>query len=278
MNIFDIFNTILVFPIINILLFIYHVLSLSPIPYPLGFSIIVLTILIRLVLYPLTASQIKAAKKMQELNPHLSNLKEKHKNDAKMLQQETMKLYKEHGVNPAAGCLPVLIQLPVIWGLYSVLNKVIHLGSATVIEINKIAYVDFLKITKVWDTNFFGLPLAQNPQHLMSTIGPLILLVPILTGVFQFIQSKMLIPAVNKNLPVKKDEKKKDDDFATAFQSQSLYIFPVMIGFFSWSFPIGLSLYWNTFTIFGIIQQHRISGLGALEGWIEKVWQKKIKS
>ena len=135
-----------------------------------------------------------------------------------------------------------------------------------------------MKITKVWDTNFFGLPLAQSPQHLMSTIGPLILLVPILTGVFQFIQSKMLIPAVNKNLPVKKDENKKDDDFATAFQSQSLYIFPVMIGFFSWSFPIGLSLYWNTFTIFGIIQQHRISGLGALEGWIEKIWQKKIKS
>lgn len=278
MNIFDIFNTLLVFPIINILLFIYHVLSLLPIPYPLGFSIIVLTIIIRLILYPLTASQIKAAKKMQELTPHLSNLKEKHKNDAKTLQQETMKLYKEHGVNPAAGCLPILIQLPVIWGLYSVLNKVIHLGSATVIEINKIAYTDFLKITKVWDTNFFGLPLAQNPQHLMSTIGPIIILVPVLTGVFQFVQSKMLIPAVNKNLPVKQDGKKKEDDFATAFQSQSLYIFPVMIGFFSWSFPIGLSLYWNTFTIFGIIQQHRISGLGGLEGWLEKIWQRKIKS
>jgi YidC/Oxa1 family membrane protein insertase len=99
------------------------------------------------------------------------------------------------------------------------------------------------------------------------------LLIPVLTGVFQFIQSKMMLPPTD---PKKKDDKtkKKSDDFATAFQSQSLYIFPVMIGFLSYNFPIGLSLYWNTFTIFGIIQQYKISGLGGLEDWIKK-WKNR---
>ena len=105
----------------------------------------------------------------------------------------------------------------------------------------------------------------------MNTLGPIILLVPLLTGLFQFIQSKMMMSAT----PVKKDDVKKKDDFATAFQSQSLYIFPVMIGFLSYTFPIGLSLYWNTFTIFGIIQQYKISGLGGLEIWMQKVWKQK---
>ncbi len=267
MNIFD---AIIVDPIVNVLLLIYHALLFIHLPFALGFSIIVLTILIRLILYPLTSSQIKASKKMMDLNPHLSKLKEKHKNDAKMLQSETMKLYKEFGVNPLAGCLPVLVQLPVIWGLYSVLNKIIHVGTNLDV-VNKIAYVDFLKLTKAWDASFFGIPLAQNPSQLINTLGPLILLVPFLTGAFQFLQSKMLISAKTGKELVEKGNEKKKDDFATAFQSQSLYIFPIMIGFFSYSFPIGLSLYWNTFTIFGIIQQYQISGLGSLKQWTDKL-------
>lgn len=260
----------LIFPMINILVIIYWFFNFFHIPYALGWSIIGLTVLIRLVLYPLTTSQLKATKKMQELNPHLSKLKEKHKNDAKTLQAETMKLYKEHGVNPAAGCLPVLVQLPVIWALYSVLQDIVKFNLT---QINKILYWNNIKLAKLWDPTFFGLPLAQNPSHLITTMGPVILLVPILTGLFQFIQSKMLIVPVAK--PVEgKDGKKKEDDFATAFQSQSMYIFPVMIGFFSWNFPIGLSLYWNTFTIFGIIQQYRISGLGGLKQWVDKYGRK----
>src|SRR4030042_5541208 len=110
MNIFD---QLIVDPIINILLLIYQVLFTLGVPYALGFSIIVLTVIIRFILYPLTTAQLKASKKMQEVAPHISKLKEKHKGDAKMLQAETMRLYKEFGVNPMAGCLPLLIQLPV---------------------------------------------------------------------------------------------------------------------------------------------------------------------
>lgn len=274
----DFFNLVFIHPIINILVAIYLVFSFMHIPYALGFAIIGLTVVIRFILYPLTDSQLKASMKMQKIAPHLSKIKEKHKGDSVRIQQETMKAYKEHGINPAAGCLPVLIQMPIIWALYSVLQRMVTLKLDTIaVEINKIVYFDFLKLNGAWDPYFFGLPLGALPSKLMSTVGPLILLVPILTGVLQFIFSKMMIPAktgvmdLEKNIEKKTQIDKKDaGDFASAFQTQSLFIFPVMIGFFSFGFPIGLSLYWNTFTVFGIIQQYKIMGLGGLATWIKK--------
>jgi YidC/Oxa1 family membrane protein insertase len=276
------FNLVLVNPIINILVAIYSLFSFIHVPYALGFAIIGLTVVIRFILYPLTTAQLKASMKMQKIAPHLSKLKEKHKGDSMKIQQETMRLYKEHGVNPAAGCLPVLIQLPLIWSLYSVLQNVVKVNPNVVSEINKVVYFDFLKLHSAWDPTFFGLSLGAMPSKIMSfnnffAANSLILLVPILTGVFQFILSKMMIPAkdgvvvlekeIEKKAPV---DKKDADDFASAFQTQSLFIFPIMIGFFSYGFPIGLSLYWNTFTIFGIIQQYKIMGLGGLSEWIKK--------
>ncbi len=263
------FDTLIINPITNILVIVYYFLNLINFPYALGFSIIALTVIIRLVLYPLMSSQLKASKKMQEVGPHLKKIKEKHKGNPQMLQQETMKLYKEFGINPAAGCLPVIIQIPIIWGLYAVLQKVITLEPDV---INKVIYFDVFKLTKVWDQYFLGLPLAQSPSQLISTLGPMILVVPVLTGLFQYIQSKMLIPEAKKGEIVQKDKK---EDFATSFQKQTMYLFPLMIGFFSYTFSIGLSLYWNTFTVFGIIQQYKISGLGGLKAWRDKLYGKK---
>lgn len=277
------FDELLVKPLINILVAIYQLLTFLYIPYALGFSIILLTVLIRFLLYPLTASQLKASKKMQDLAPHLSGVKEKHKGDAKRLQEETMKLYKEHGINPAAGCLPMLVQLPIIWALYYVLQKIVSLKSGVVVvEIGKYIYKGLpFSLDKPWDTSFFGVPLGQNPSQLISAL-PLIILVPVLTGVFQFVQSKMMYSKAPAKTAIVKNDKpgKKEDDFASAFQSQSLYIFPVMIGFFSYQFPIGLSLYWNTFTVFGILQQYKMQGLGGLKEWkekIEEIWIKNKK-
>ena len=161
--------------------------------------------------------------------------------------------------------------MPVIWGLYTLLQKVVSINSHSVVsEVNKLTYISAFKLTSPWDPNFFGIPLGAVPSKLMSfdkffTVGSLILLVPILTGFFQFIQSKMMLTSAPKQAMVEKGGVKKKDDFASVFQSQSLYIFPVMIGFFSFGFPIGLSLYWNTFTVFGIIQQYLISGWGGLK-------------
>jgi YidC/Oxa1 family membrane protein insertase len=270
------------YPMINIIVVIYQVLIFLHIPSALGFSIIILTVLIRLILYPFTAAQIKASMKMQKIAPHLSKLKEKHKGDSMKIQQETMRLYKEHGINPAAGCLPILIQLPLIYALYQVLNDVVKYST---VQVNHVLYSFIPKLSRPWELTFFGLPLGARPQDFlppskilsMPSINHLILLIPVLTAVTQFILSKMMIPAktgvaiLEKDIEKKVEIDKKDaNDFASAFQSQSLFIFPVMIGFFSFSFPIGLSLYWNTFTIFGIIQQYKITGLGGLKEWIKK--------
>src|SRR6266700_7532445 len=118
MNIFDI---ILINPILNIMVTIYHLLTIIHVPSALGFSIILLTIVVRLILYPLMHQSLSQQKKMQQLTPHINKLKEKHKNDAKRLQVEQMALFKEHGVNPASGCVVMIVQIPILIALYKVL-------------------------------------------------------------------------------------------------------------------------------------------------------------
>lgn len=271
-----IFNTLLVYPLINVLVAIYQGLTYFHIPNALGFSIILITVLIRFVLYPFTVSQLKASQKMQKIQPHMNRLKEKHKGDAKRLQQEQMALFKEHGVNPAAGCVPSLVQIVIlIFGFYPAIQKVINLKpKETISVINKILYFDFMKLNHAWDTNFFGFPLGKTPADLFKAVGLLIILIPVLTALLQFIQTKMTIVPPAEETEIK--EKKKEPDFAQAMQTQMLYMTPVIIGVVSWQFAIGLSLYWNTFTIFGIIQQYQIQGLGGLSGWLEKAKGLKI--
>src|SRR5260221_6341284 len=207
MNILSIFTILLYNPLLNILIAFYHLLLTLHLPYPLGFAIILLTIVIRLDLWPFVATQLKASKKMQALTPHLSKLKEKHKGDSARIQQETMKLYKEHGVNPLAGCLPMLIQFPVLITLYNVLGLIVSSNGKHVIDVvNKAVYFPGLKLTHTIDQHFFGLPLGGSPSKLLATVGVLILLVPVITAGLQFIQSKMMFgtPAVPPT-PNKKD-------------------------------------------------------------------------
>jgi len=285
----NLFNLILVNPIITVLVSLYQGLIILHVPYALGFAIILLTTLFRFALYPLIGSQLKTSQKMQKLTPHLNKLKEIHKNDSTALQAATMQLYKEHGVNPASGCLPLLIQLPLIWALYSVLQEIVKPNSAHVLSyVNHAVYFKGLVLSKIWDTHFFGLQLGVTPSRLFTTLGVAVILVPVVTALLQLIQSKMMFSSLEEKLTdVEKEAKasqnkalvkevKKEDDFATSFQQQSLYIFPLMIGIFSWTLPLGLSLYWNTFTIFGILQQYQISGLGGLKEWTNKLKENKL--
>lgn len=279
----NVYTVILFNPILNVLMVFYHTLLYLHVSNTLGWSIVLLTIAIRLLLYPLIASQIQASKKMQAVTPHLNALKEKHKGDSATLQKETMKLYQEHGINPVAGCLPLLIQFPIIIALYQVLQLSVGTNATHITGvINTAVYAPWLRLVRPIDQNFFGLPLGQSPSHLLSHIGFVVLLVPIVTALLQLVQSKMMfqvfenkIQAVEKEASQTKNnelikEVKKEDDFATAFQSQSMFIFPLLIGYTSFAFALGLSLYWNTFTIFGILQQYQIQGLGGLKDWLPK--------
>lgn len=256
----EIFDTILINPIINSLVAIYKMLSSIGTPYALGFSIIVLTAFIKIITYPLTSAQLKSAAKMQELKPHMDKLKEQHKNDKARIQQETMRLYKEHNLNPAAGCLPLLIQLPIFIALYNVLIKIVNTSTEEGFKsLNNILYSQSLHLDKPWDPNFFGVSLAVMPSGWMQST-PVLLLIPVITAGLQFVQSKMMMPKAEKKTQLAKKEiaGKKEDDFQKVLQTQMMYFLPVMIGVFSYNFPVGLSLYWNVFTLFGIMQQYLI--------------------
>lgn len=264
MNIFEI---LFVQPFLNVIVGIYQVLVSAGVPYALGFSIILLTILIRFMLFPFMQQSLKQQKKMQDMMPEINKLKEKYKGNAQKLQMEQMALFRAKGVNPASGCFLLLLQLPILIALYQVLLKVVEVKAPE--EINRLLYTDALNLSKIWDVNFYGLSLARTPADLMTQFGPAILLIAIVTGLLQFIQSKMMMPTAEPKakLPAKK---KGEPDFATVFQTQTLYLLPIFVGFFAHTLPFGLSLYWNTLTIFGIIQQYTVSGWGGLGDWLPK--------
>ena len=271
MNAFDL---ILINPLLNILVFFYLILHSVAIPGALGFAIILLTIIIRMALWPLTSAQLKSSQKMAALKPHLDRIKADHGHDKVRHQQEVTKLYKEHGVNPLAGCLPLLLQIPVFIALYQVLLKIVDFNKTDFLaSINDKLYFPVLHLEKIPGTSFIGFNLSAKPSE-WQQIGFLILLVPPITGALQFIQSKMMAPAATSK-PAKTNEKQGLEDSMAQMQSQMILIMPLMIAFFSYGFPVGLSLYWNTFTIIGIIQQYKISGPGGLNKYLPKQWQKQ---
>ena len=267
-----VFNTFFLSPVVNLLVVILHVLNFLHIPGALGIGIILLTIIIRLLVWPFMSAQLKSAKKMGELKPHLDRLKQKHGKDQKSYAQAQMDLFKEHGYNPAAGCVPSLIQLPIIIALYQSISF-LFTPAQGLSHVNSLLYPFVSHLDKMPDIHFLGLLLSSKPSE-FGKYGMVLLLVPIITAGLQFVQSKMMsvkpVKEYPKDSPKEIQDKEKTADMASSMQSQMLYLMPLMIGFFSWQFPIGLALYWNTFTIFGIIQQYKISGLGGLEKWLKK--------
>lgn len=272
--IIDLFNLIFFGPVINLLVLIFQGLQTIHIPGALGFSIIILTVLIRFLVWPFMTSQIKATKKMAELKPHLQELKKQHKDDKKALASAQMALYKEHGVNPAGGCLPALIQIPVFIALYQAIINILPGAGGNIDKINSLLYFPQFKLSSALDPNFFGLNLGVKPAD-FGKYGVLLLLVPLVTAALTFIQSKMTLPKPVKHYPSDspKEGKEKEglEESMGAVQSQMVYLMPIMIGYFAFSFPIGLAVYWNVYTILGIWQQHRVAGWGGLESLVAKV-------
>lgn len=259
----NLWNQLLLWPIINLLMLFYKAFDLMHVPGRLGFAVIALTIAIRFLLYPLMQSQLKSAKKMQQMKPHLDAISAKHKDDKKALQQAQLDLYKQHGVNPAAGCLPLLIQMPVLIALYNVFYQVLQNGnmSKLVADLNHVVYAPWLRVASL-DLSFLGTNLAVKPSQWQSH-GWWLLAIPVITAGLQYWQTKLMMPAqatVNsKQLTVNSKEEKKPEDTAMEMQKQMAMITPVMFGMFAYQFPLGLALYWNIFGLFGIMQQLKIN-------------------
>ncbi len=267
MGIGALYNLLLVNPTINFLLLFLFIFSTWHIPGSLGWAIIALTVSIRLLLNPLFAKQMKTARDIEMLRPKLAALNEKHKNDKQQLQKEQLKLYQDHGINPASGCVTGLIQMPVFIALYHVLQLFLTNPDVSKIveQVNKVAYTDLIKITSI-DPSFFGFNLAASPSQFQK-LGWYYLIIPVITAIFQYYQISMQSPTVaapkkieekkDKKKGDKKDEKDSGEDMQVAMAKQMKIMFPLMIGYFSYVFPVGLALYWNIFSLFSIITSRK---------------------
>lgn len=194
-----------------------------------GVSIILLTLIVKVCMFPLTKKQYTAQYRMQDLSPKLKALKEKYKADPKKVQTETFKMFKEHGVNPISGCLPLLMQLPIFIGLYQALYVSIDLRLAPfAMWITDLAQPDlFTELS-------FSIPiLGTNKLHLL----------PLIMTVSWFIQS-FLQP--------------RSPDPEQAMQQKIFLFMPILFGFMFYSMPAGLVLYWLANTLFSIAEQQII--------------------
>ena len=203
-------------------------------------AIIVFTILVRLATYPLTMKQQRSTKAMQEIQPEMKKLQEKYKNDRERLAAAQMELYREYGVNPLAGCLPLLIQFPILIGLYRAIVATLAATPLQLLDLSGRLWIDDLSSAVPMDSRFLWLNLA--------TPDPLYIL-PILVVVTTWLQQKLLTPATASS-----SSGDKSTDQAAAMSRQMMMIMPIMFGFFSLSFASGLSIYFIVSNIIGIGQ------------------------
>lgn len=257
-----IWNTVLVNPIFNILMVFYRLTG------SLGVSIILLTIIIKVILIPIVLPSMKTMKKQQDLQPELNKLKEKFKYDKKKLAQMQMELFKQHGINPASGCWTQIVMLLVLIALYGVIQQ--FTINADIVAINSRIYFDFLKLgaTSVVNTSFLYLNLAKpDPIYLLA----------ILAGLIQFVASKMTMPYIEMGEKAAKKTPDKKDDMGYNIQQQMMYTMPIMNFIIGITLPSGVVLYIVTTTVFQVVQTYFFSGWGGMKPLVNKVsklWKK----
>ena len=229
----EIFHDIFVRPLFNVLIFLYNTVPGQDI----GLAIIGLTVLVKIVLWPLTHASLKSQRALQKLQPKLKALQEQFKEDRERLSKELMRLYSEERVNPLSSCLPILIQLPVLIGLYRVLSAGLkNTGFADLYT--------FVSNPGVIDPTFFGVvDLAQRSIPLA-----------ILAAALQYWQMRML----QTNQPPKSVADKKgtaDEEMLAAMNQSMKYFMPIMTLIISITLPGGLALYWVAVNALTILQQ-----------------------
>jgi len=214
----SLFNTIIYQPLFNLLIYIYNTVALKD----FGLAVIILTVLVRVVLYPIFHKGAKDQAIMQRLAPKLNELKKKHKDDKGKLATETMRLYKEHKVNPFSQfVLLILVQLPILIALFKIFSESIK----TIPNLNP---------------QFFNLVNLALPS----------LILVVLAAVAQYFQVRLSLPPQTSNKSFSKEEK-----MAKQMTFMTLYFMPVLTIVILYKMPSAIALYWLTTTLFSVIQQ-----------------------
>ena len=272
MGIFDIINV----PLGYLFRFIFLVVQ------NYGWTLVLFTIITKAILLPLSVKQQKSMSKMQAIQPRLAELQKKYQYDKEKLNQETMKLYQTNKINPMGGCLPLLIQFPLLIGLYNIIRNpltyVIQLGKHGLPALQELIdvmtpmglqisgnVINELPIAKCMsehfaavveklpalanvqtiDFNFLGLDLSQTPS--LNELSPL-LLIPILAGLSTFLSSWL-------SQKMSGTPKPSSENSTASTMQMMTYIFPFMTVFFAFSLPAGLGLYWIISNIVQLVQQ-----------------------
>lgn len=232
-------------PFVTVLTWLYSVLN-----HDVVLAIVVLTVIIRFLTYPLLARQQESSRKMQQLQPKLKKLQEKYKNDKEKLSEVQMKLYKEHGVNPVGGCLPLVVQFPILIGLYQSISFALAATPFQLVDLSERLLVPgldpLIPLQRIWLGMDLTLPPTTNPQYA--------LVLPLLVLITTWAQSKMTMGATQQNKSDSDDEDSGSGGQAAAMTQSMTTIMPLMFGFFSLSFSVGLSIYFVTSNVMGIIQ------------------------
>jgi YidC/Oxa1 family membrane protein insertase len=226
------FKTILYKPFFNLLAFFAYLVP----GHSLGWAIIALTLLVRALLWVPSMKAMKAPLQMRQYQEEIKALQERHKADRMAQSQALMAFYKEKGINPLSGCLPLLIQLPIIIILYRVFIAGLH-------DVRPDLLYSFTPHLNTLNTHFFGIDLSHPNRVVM----------PILAAGMQFLQSRHLA----KLNPTTSAASANDP--SAMMTKQMTYLFPIMTFVIALSLPAGLALYWASTSLFTLIQQYFVA-------------------
>ncbi len=227
------FTIIFYQPILNLLVWLYNIIP----GHDIGIAIILLTVIIRTLLLPLSKKAIESQKSLQELQPKMEELKKQYEGDKEALGKATLELYRKNKINPFSSCLPILIQLPFLMAVYRVFVAGLNNTSLDLLY-------SFVYKPEVINTITFNFLDLSKPNWVLA----------ILAGLAQFWQAKMMItrkpPAI-----VRKDSGSADENMAAMMNKQMLYFMPALTIIIGVGLPGGLTLYWLVVTLFTAFQQ-----------------------
>lgn len=232
-------DTIIINPMINTLLLIYDLLGEN-----FGLAIIIFTALVRLITLPLTSKQQKSTQAMQELqgSKKWQDIQKKYKDDKKKLQEETMKVYQENGINPLSGCLPMLIQFPIIIGLYQAIIRALADAPLQLLELSRHLYSFIPDSLIPLNSQFLWMDLGQPERWYPSFLPNVgIPILTILVVVTTWLQTKLTTPPTAEG------------QGAQMNQMMAIYM-PLLLGYFSYTFAAGLALYFVVSNVLTIAQ------------------------
>ncbi len=230
------FNILLHKPLFNALILLYLYIP----GHDFGIAIILLTIIIRIILYPLMAKSIKSQKALSGLQPKIQEIQNKYKNNKQAQTKELLELYRKEKINPFGSLLPLLIQFPILIALYRVFWK----GLSP--ELLRTDRYSFVSDPGIVNSNFLGKIDLSAPSLILA----------ILAGILQYFQTKMLTP--QQKYVGAQASQRKGPDFSSMMQKQMLYFFPIFTVLILWKLPSAIGLYWIVTSLFSIGQQYLI--------------------